>query len=432
MLGSSCNPCCDQCGGNKPYGAPADTGAWVPSGSWGNVGSVTWTLNEDIASDTWFFYGSADTSKLGGGAVLDEQRAWDNPCNWYSVKITSPSNTVNVRMSLTTRASTLPPENATIHVYSYLQLTADRTVKRAYFWNATLARGFSLTTTQSAHDTAHGSVFSNSTTFDVSVYGGALFRSGALNGANVYDGATFIGAANAGGGQIGLFGLKYDQFTVNFQAVGEPVTDAGQSPLLGTVYGGAVFNSSSRNGSNSQMLRSAADTGVVGTGIVFGGAVFNGASINSSIVNGGAVFSSSSFNNGNVHALEAGPAVVATGYSSTVNGGAIFNNSFNRGIVNGGAVFNGSSQNDFGVVYEGATFNDSSRNRYRELAVIGSTGLIPAVSKVAGGATFNDAACSEWPFVGGYFVVDITGLPTCNGTAPTYLPFQLGKNCGCG
>lgn len=421
MLGSPCNPCCDQCGGNKPYVAPANTGAWVPSGSWDDVGGATWTLNESIASDAWFFYGSEGTSKLGGGAVLNEQRAWDNPCNWYSVKTTSPSDTLNLPNTLIARATGLPPSNATIHVYSYLNLKANRTVQRAYFWDTILAGGFNLTTTHTAYGTTHGSVFSNSTTYGVSVYGGALFRNGALNGANVYNGATFTGAANAGGGQLTLAGPKYDSFVVDYQEVGQPVTTLMEDFLNGIVYDGAVFNNNSRNGSFFQIEKSSLETGVSGTGIVFGGAVFSTSSYNNSFVNGGAVFNSGSVNNGSPHILAFGPSVIAFKYSATVNGGAIFNAGENWGVVNGGAVFNGASTNRFGVVNGGATFNGTSRNRYQDRFPDP-----PFVSKVAGGATFNDDACTEWSF-GGDFVVDVIGLPTCNGTATS-----LGPTCGCG
>jgi len=86
-----CFPCCQGgCGvaDSKPRTDPANEGTWTPSGTWDSVGGVTWTFNAnpgDDSGETWFFFGSASTSKVGGGATLAERQDWGNP--WQNDKI---------------------------------------------------------------------------------------------------------------------------------------------------------------------------------------------------------------------------------------------------------------------------------------------------------------------------------------------------------
>ena len=66
-----CRPCCKGCGiaDGKPRTDPETEGTWVPSGTWVG-GGVTWTFAPNTSGaggETWFFFGSAATSKPGGG-----------------------------------------------------------------------------------------------------------------------------------------------------------------------------------------------------------------------------------------------------------------------------------------------------------------------------------------------------------------------------
>ena len=295
-----CRPCCatEGCGvsDGKPRTDPATEGHWVPSGTWET--GVTWTFDPTPSTTdggTWFFYGSAATSKVGGGATTAEQRDWGNICNWYSNKTTTPSSGASIG-SFNKRATRLPPETAVVHVYSDLNTTSvgAQVVKTVYFWSAKSLRDASeLTTTALAHDSTVGTLFFGS--------------GGNLDGSIVNNGAMFFSAA------------QNNNSTVNGSAV---FNDNCKN--AGVVNNGAVFNAQSFNSSV--------------TGIVNGGAVFNFGSDNYGTVNGGATFNGLSSN------LMLG----------IVNGGAVFNDSTsNRGssvsrqpaIVNDGAVFNGFSFN---------------------------------------------------------------------------------------
>ncbi len=96
---------------------------------------------------------------------------------------------------------------------------------------------------------------------------------------------------------------------------------------------------------------------------------------------------------------------------------------------------------------DGATFNDNSRNgtaskagQVNSGAVFNNNSVNGAAGTVNGGATFNDAACSERT-VGSFancpgpneriFVAHLTDLPTCNGTAPDGCA-NAADTCGCG
>ena len=279
-------PCCEEgCGvaDGKPRTDPANEGTWVPSGTWRGVGGVTWSFTAnpgDDSGETWFFYGSASTSKVGGGATVAEQQDWGNICNWYSNKTNSPSTLPGLSSTLNKRATRLPPVDSVVHIYTSVStVTAGpQTVQYAYFWRlCDFISGSEITSTAAAHDSVNGAVFNNGSDNFGTVNAGATFNNNSDNAGTVNDGAVFNGGSN-------------NDDTVNDGAVFNDSSDNG-----GTVDGGATFNDSSRN---------------LSIGTVNGGATFNDGARNlAGIVNGGATFNDSSRN------LSSG----------TVNGGATFN-----------------------------------------------------------------------------------------------------------
>lgn len=289
-----CLPCCGlspcQVADGKPRTDPATEGHWVPTGTWAT--SVTWTFSSSPSTTdggTWFFYGSASTSKVGGGATTAEQRDWGNICNWYSNKTTTPSSTLSLTTVLDKRATKLPPTDAIVHFYSDVSTASagPQTVKNAYFWGSSrFVNASTLTTSSSAHDSS----------------GGSVLNSGSRND----DGSTINGGAT-----LNDSSWNYDSSTINGGAV---FYDSSENRFASTINGGATFFDTSENVDNS---------------VVNGGAIFNGLSVNDdySTVNDGATFNDSSVNS----------------LYSTVNGGATFND-FSRnsiaGTVNGGATFN--------------------------------------------------------------------------------------------
>jgi hypothetical protein len=300
-----CFPCCEGCGvaDGKPRTDPANEGTWVPSGTWRGVGGVTWSFTAnpgDDSGETWFFYGSVSTSKVGGGATSAESQDWGNICNWYSNKTTSPSTLTGLPGAFDNRATRLPPVNAVVHIYTPVStVTAGpQTVQYAYFWTqGDIQLGSEITSTAAAHDSVGGAVFNNTADNSGTFNGGATFNVSSINRSS------------------------------------------------GTVNGGAVFNNEANNsGTVNDGATFNDDTGNFAT--VNGGAVFNNDTNNSGNVNGGATFNVSSINQ----------------TSGTVNGGAVFNNDTNNsGNVNSGATLNDSSKNQFnGTVNGGATFNDAA------------------------------------------------------------------------
>jgi len=419
MLGASCSPCCgSQCGGNKSSTHPKDEGTWVPSGSWP---SVTWTFQAnpgDESGETWFFYGSAGTSKAGGGASVAERENWENLCNWYSASSHSPGtvDSTNATTRLIRRATILPTSGAIIHVYSTLNTGSSRTVKTAYFHEGQLKSGSSLTATAAAHGTTLKTVFLNSASNSGTIAGGALFGGGASDsdnrnnsGATVNDGAEFLQTSRNQGTVGGGFTFKNNTLNDTSGAVGGGGTFSDFAYNAGTASGGATFNGTTFTGND---------------GTVNGGATFNSNRLNNGTVNNGATFNNDSTNNFSGIVNGGGTFSNASSNFGTVSDSATFaNTSGNAGTVNGGATFNGGTGNT-GTVNGGATFNSTSRN-------IGA-------GTINGGATFNDAACSTR--VTGLcfatpcsrkFVAHPTDLPTCSGTAPTGCANTCLATCGC-
>jgi hypothetical protein len=401
-------PCCEsgcEVADGKSRTDPANEGTWVPSGTWRGVGGVTWTFTAnpgDDSGETWFFFGSASTSKVGGGATLAEQQDWGNICNWYSNKTTSPSTLTGLSGSFDKRATRLPPADAVVHVYTNVSTVTSgpQTVQYAYFWSLSdFISGSEITSTAAAHDSVGGAVFNGGTDNSGTVNGGATFNSTSNNFGIVNGGGTFNDDSN-----------NDDDGTVNG---GATFNDAADN--FGTVNDGATFNNNSRN---------------FNPGTVNDGATFNDDSINRGTVNDGATFNDDSGN-----------------FIATVNGGATFNDtSSNAAIVNDGATFNNNSRNfnpfvaAAATVNGGATFNDTSDNSgtVNGGATFNNTSKNLSSGTVNDGATFNDAACSDRT-TGNFFSVPCdrkfvahpTDLPTCNGTAPDGCA-NSADTCGCG
>jgi hypothetical protein len=325
FLFGACSPCCQEdeelvCSltDGKDRSDPKDEGTWVPSGAWRT--GVTWSFTAnpgDESGETWFFYGSAASSKLGGGATTAEQRDYGNLCNWYSNKTTAPSDLPagDALDTLNRRATRLPPSNAVIHVYTELNTTSTGpvTVKEAYFWSGTtsatsgntaaLVDASTLTATGAAHDSPGGVVFSNRV--------GGNF-SGNREDCTINSGAAFnYGAVNSPSG------------TVNGDAVFNNLTGSPTFAATndGIINGDAVFNDDSQN-RTIPLLPPAPS-------LISGSATFNNTAVNFGAISNGAVFNDSSENGNSTNAV--------------VNGGAIFNDSaVNRAnaTVNGGATFN--------------------------------------------------------------------------------------------
>lgn len=459
FLFGACSACCGkscEVADGKARTDPKDEGTWVPSGSWP---SVTWTFAPnpgDEGGETWFFFGSAATSKTGGGATVAEQQDWNNICNWYSNNTSQPRFFTTV--SLNKRATRLPPENAVIYVYTPLNTNGPRVVKSAYFLRPDaifgrvgLVAGSDLTTTEAAHGTTMGSVLLHMN-----------------NEGTIRNGAAFLGYATGQSGARNLVGA-----VVNGGAFFD-----FRASNWGTVNDGGEFRRASFNGLNPSRSATVNGGGLfVGTvnyDIVNDGAEFDGTTAGESIgttrnggtVNGGADFISAvnqAFVNGGAF-FSAPPGFLLTNqvgsnqFSGTVNGGAEFTNyaanagtvndgavlrdnaqngfqvNGTAGVVNGGAEFLGSSRNEAsGVVNGGAVFRNTSRNECRRGlggCVIGQGGVAGAGGTVNDGATFEDDACTtRFIFLGAY-TAHPTDIPTCNGTAQPGSP--LPNECGCG
>jgi hypothetical protein len=459
MLGASCSPCCCPCSAidNKPCTDPADEGTWVPVVPWpdrtvsGNVFPYAgvglndnWSLVEREVhgpGNTWFFFGSGSTSKVGGNATPEEASDWGNLCNWYSAKSNAPPAQATSQSSLLTkRATRLPDEDAVIHVYSPISTASagPQVVKSAYFW---ARQSGDVMTTINTDITATATILSAGF---VSV--GTLFHFGRNLGV-MNGGAAFIdpspyvlpfsSVSGGNGGNATNFPYTNSDGVVNGGAL-----FCGASFNWAVVNGGAEFitqfaaNRSSQTAAGAPGLRG-------GTGVVNGGAIFRGARNQGpstpAVVNGGAEVRSfpaapggnlgtNSFNQGTING--GAQFFDSSGNVAIVNDGAVFNDaSVNGGTVNGGAIFYDLSINQAaGQVNGGAEFFDQSKN-----AGGSSFGGVRVGGIVNGGATFNDDACSEaFNTVDGVriFRANFTDLPTCNGTAPP--GSDATATCGCG
>jgi len=449
MLGAPCSQCCG-CG-LYPESDPKDEGTWVPSGTWRPTSpGVTWTFVPnpgDESGETWFFYGSATTSRNGGSATSDERRDWGNLCNWYSSKLTAPNDTFLIGgnpefpVGVNKRATRLPPSTAVVHIYSEVSTVnvGPVTVKNAYFWEGgsgagRLLAGSEITTTAPAHDSVGGAVFGFGTSATFSQGGsaapGTIINGGATFNGGSTTGATLSGVAVFNGSSRNLFDGVVTQGAVFHQS----------SSNRGTVNNGATFNDSASN-SNSNLPTALC--------FVNGGATFNNNSSNTggARVNGGAIFNGTSRNTNSFTTVNDGAIFNDNSSNSqNVNGGATFNgNSENLpgAVVNGGAIFNDSALNNgtAAIVNDGATFNGNSENRGRVNggATYNDNSVHGIEASVPGHATFNDAACSQ-QVIGSFaacpgpsqrFFVVSGGTFTCNGTAPDGCA-NIADTCGCG
>jgi hypothetical protein len=454
-LARSCGCCCP-CGSTLPCSDPADEGTWSPPpGEWGDTsligetGSVrhgagllaeNWTFatrEEAGPGSTWFFYGSPGTSLADPGfqgASVEQRQDWGNLCNWYSFKSTAPeAGRNNVGTSLLRRATRLPDENATVHIYSTVSTAnvGPQTVRRAYFW----ADG-------------PNSVFA-SPTCDITCNGTIEGITSASCGALFYN---RINLGRIAGGAV-LMGTSIDTVLMSQEALsanGGNATAPNYNNSTGEIVGDALFCGNSQNMAvvtgTAYFYGRRAVNGVksvfpAGLGYVSNGAVFWGGN-NIGIVDGGAVFRSWPGN----------PAGVVTGNQQSffpnpvrngiINGGALFlDNTANSGEVYNGAVFRNQSFNTggglTGFVFGGAVFQDSAENRG---VVSGGAEFFDnsrntSTGEVSGGATFNDDSCSTRAFNSGpnsgTFATHPTEPPVCNGTAPPRSATPT-PTCGCG
>jgi hypothetical protein len=438
-----------------------DEGTWSPPlGEWedtsliGEAGSVrhgagllaeNWTFatrEEAGPGSTWFFYGSPGTSLADPGfqgASVEQQQDWGNLCNWYSFKSTAPeAGRSNVGASLLRRATRLPDENATVHIYSTVSTAnvGPQTVRRAYFWaggdvtySASPQCDVTCTgTIEGITSAACGAVFYNRINLGRIAGGAAFFGTRALFGAADPPDNRVI--CNGGNGTA----PNYNNST------GEIVGDAlfcGNAQNLASVTGTAYFY-------GRRAVNGIRAVDVIGLGYVSNGAVFWGGN-NIGIVDGGAVFRFWSGTTliggvtGNQQSFFPNPVRVGL-----VNGGAVFlDNTANSGNVYDGAVFRNESVNAGGTVtgqvFGGAVFEDSSENRgvISGGAEFFDNSRNTSTGEVSGGATFNDDSCSTRSFFfagapnNDTFATHPTEPPICNGTA---LPRSATPTptCGCG
>lgn len=359
MLGGSCSPCCTHgdCPGNRPITDPKDEGNWVPSGEWPNV---TWTFVPnpgDESGETWFFYGSRLTSGTGITSLNDPRITdWYNICNWYSTG--QPNWTFFPVQAVVNRASRLPDDNATVHIYTAVSTASGPPpqVKRAYFWQTrgdsdefesgrvSLLPDSTLVTTDVIHNTQVGSFFARGARNRGVLFGGAAFGS---RGMEQYDGQPGFGISGNdgtvnGGALLGMWGVPFllppgetfgeaDQDTatnggggiLGGQGAGTINGGAilkGRSGNVGTINDGAIFNHRSQNVSNNLQFPERG---------VFGGAVFNHLSRNESRVEGGAVFndeacSTASFGSPPYFGTSADGPPVCNGTALPFNPGVVF------------------------------------------------------------------------------------------------------------
>ena len=244
-----CLPCCgDDCPDDgKPRTNPATEGTWVPSGSWDT--SVSWTFVPNTTGsggETWFFYGSAATSKKGGGASPSEIRDWDNLCNWYSSKTTAPNDISNLPNDLDKRANTFPPSGAIVHFYQQLVIPSPgtKTVQFGYLWSGALLVGSTLSATGTAFDSSAGFIVASNNSGTLN--NGAKFILTGTNNGTVNDGAVFLDSSVNSFGDIINGGAEFHDSSENIGTVngGAEFFDTSINNALGTVNGGAIFNDS--------------------------------------------------------------------------------------------------------------------------------------------------------------------------------------------
>lgn len=488
MLGSPCSPCCSGTGcsnDGKPITDPKDEGTWIPSGEWPDV---TWEYQAnpgDASGNTWYFFGSPETSGDPPFVSVEAQESIFNLCNWYShieggpavaprdflgppPAEPEPGSTLaeyraEMRARLTRRANRLPPPGAIIHFYSNASsgvVVHTQLVNHAYLWGAARIGERITMVGQSA---AHGTTFSFVLAGPFSIRdeilvgfstprnsgtlrGGALFiRSfnGRISSSHsfprVFDGATFRQSFNDG--SVSGSATRAVRFEAGgnygFASVNNalPAVFVNSSTNRGYVTGNAEFYESRTTGEvDGNAWFYSYQESKIQSGVIEGNAFFYGENIVRSIVHGIATFFDTSSRSNEWFTLQ---SPVFNDFS--VNLGPVLNATFNDQSTNngsaGGSVFNDSSRN----IHQSnngfpATFNDSSSNAgHISSGTFNNTSFNDLGGYVVN-AIFNDEACSKRVFqyysAPAYFGTSETP-PTCNGSAPTYAN-RGSADCGCG
>jgi len=343
---------------------------------------------------------------------------------------------------LTGKASSLPPTDAVVHIFTPVSTATSgpKTVATAYFW-ASLESG-TVTASVNAYDSPHPCLFYPGSTYSYgtytsqpgnkgTVYGGAKFINYSGNlGTIASGGATFIEGSFSSGDITGD-AVFYD----NSKCISGTVTgnatfydNSEASPyhialsLACTITGNVVADNYSSilgssatgvftqvGGTYTGLFASNGYAEVTGNITLYDSADFLDGSTQGNLVawdfarvacdvDGTTQMNDSSVivTGGKTHA-----GVVTMNNSSTVDSqsfssspiyatsGIVFNDSTkNRGFVTGNAIFNGSSYNGFGFSFPGqgtitgtATFNNSSSNSQ--------------ASTVTGATTFNDSSSNN-------------------------------------
>lgn len=390
-----CRPCCGIAGcavaDGKPRVDPGSQGVWEPSGTWRT--GVTWTFNPSATSNVYFFYGSTTTSDPSGSATYAQMTDWNNICNWYTSKTTTPASLLSLATVLDKRARSLPPADATVHAFTDIDTsTGDAECAVLYIWASDLLSGSQITTTGTAFDSpACGSVFIRVTT------------GGAFNYGTVYGGAAFISTINQASG----------------------VVNGGGRFVQGAASGYYASNNGTVNGGGTFVGRYSTNGSIVNGDSTFtGDSSFNFSSRNYGTVNGNTSFYNAGYNyNGTVNGT-------ASFYGTGINAGASRN--FSGAVVSGDAFFYNDSSTD-GTCSSDAYFYDTARNQGQVDfdAQFNDDSFNDTSGNVTGTATFNDNSCSrrlnfavtpnEW-WAGGPYV--------CNTTKGTAASGQT--ICGCG
>ena len=429
-----CLPCCgvELICEDKPILDPAVT----PNTSTGQWGPASTVPGGSPGGKIYYFYGSAATSRPGGGASVAEQEDWDNLCNWYSARATgSPYQWTS---SFFRRPSTAPPTDATVIIYTPTSLNQPRTVVAAYFIgtvgvSAVLKAGDTLTCTGAAYNSPGGAVFhgpgtvagtlntgvkfSYAVKFAGTMTGNAEFISatGMLPGAYIDGNATIPSAgshnvtwycltgsppayvktgtitgsvSNLGAGLIALGVVVGGSWTSSASC------DVGYCDISGTstLYYG-TFDDCIHTGALEMYNTAASRYAVAGTSVTCSGfSAFSGTS-SGAIVMWDTSATETPLSGTNVTYNNTSKMYGSTaGYPSVgdvnLSGTATFYDSSNTAsagaypnVVAGSVVFNDSSRHDVGDIQTSAVFNGASK----------------CSAAISGAATFND---SSWWYYG--------------------------------
>lgn len=421
-----CRPCCGEtlvCD-DKPLYEPVLTGD-SSFGTWGPAGTVP---AGSPGGKIYYFYGSAATSRPGGGASTAEQEDWNNLCNWYSER--RAGSPYQWTSSFTKRPSTTPPTDATVFIYTPISLNQPRTVVAAYFIGTVgvepvLKAGDTLTCTGSAYDSPGGAVFHGGGTVAGTLNTGAKFSyvvkfSGAMTGnaefisstgmlAGAYvDGNVTIPAAGSHNvtwycltGSPGSY-VKTGTITGNVSNLGAGLIaygvvvggswtssascDVGYCDIsdVSTLYYG-TFDECIHTGALTMYNNASSRHAVAGTSVTCNGfSVFSGTSSGAILMWDSSQtetpLSGTNVTYNNTSKMSAASPVTTVNLSGTATFYDSSNTTSGYGaypdVVSGSVVFNDSSRHDVGDIQTTAVFNGASK----------------CSSDISGAATFNDSA----------------------------------------